>query len=196
MPSIAAKGMDSPIVVPAGAVLTHNLRAAKKLPALPAKPICHRALRRRPQAPIDAAKLNGDRRRVRIATGGLRMAEVTLALPEAMEQAVTGYGRGDFAEAARLARTIVSIEPDYFDALHLIAVIDTQQRRLEKALAGYDRTLALRPDHAEALNNRGLTLHLLERFEEALASYDGALALRPDYVQAFFNRGVTLQALG
>jgi len=124
------------------------------------------------------------------------MAEVTLALPEAMEQAVTGYGRGDFAEAARLARTIVSIEPDYFDALHLIAVIDTQQRRLDKALAGYDRTLALRPDHAEALNNRGLTLHLLERFEEALASYDGALALRPDYVQAFFNRGVTLQALG
>jgi len=123
------------------------------------------------------------------------MAEVALTLPEAMGRALAAYGRGQLAEAERLARTIVGIAPDYFEALHLIAVIDAQQLRLDEALAGYDRTLALKPDHADAHNNRGLALHQLQRFGEALASYDGALALRPDYAQALYNRGVTLQAL-
>ena len=123
------------------------------------------------------------------------MAEVTLTLAEAMKRAFAAYGRGQFGEAERLARTIISIEPDHLEALHLVAVIDAQQRRLDQALAGCDRVLALRPDHVDALNSRGLVLHQLQRFGEALASYDGALALRPDYAPAHYNRGVTLQQL-
>jgi len=123
------------------------------------------------------------------------MAEVMLTLPEAMEQAIVACARGDLAETERLARAIVGIEPDYCDALHLIAVIDARRRRLDEALAGYDRVLALRPDHADAVNNRGLVLHQLRRFEEALASYDSALLLRPNYLHAFYNRGVTLHEL-
>jgi tetratricopeptide (TPR) repeat protein len=123
------------------------------------------------------------------------MANVTLTLPEAMKRAVTAYQRGQLREAADLARAIVGVKPDYFDALHLMAVIDTQQRRFDEALASYDRALALRPDHAEALCNRGATLHELKRFDEALASYDRALALRPNFAEALCNRGTTLHAL-
>ena len=42
-----------------------------------------------------------------------------------------------------------------------------------KALANYDRALAVRPDYAEALYNRGVTLQELQRFDE------GAGELRP-----------------
>jgi Tfp pilus assembly protein PilF len=60
-------------------------------------------------------------------------------------------------------------------------------KRLDEALASYDKALALKPDFAEVFNNRGQFLHELKRFEEALASYDKALALKPDYAEPHWN---------
>jgi Tfp pilus assembly protein PilF len=90
---------------------------------------------------------------------------------------------------------VLAVKADYFDALHLIAVVSARRQRFDEALASYDRALAVRPDYAEALSNRGVTLHELKRFDEALASYDRALAVRPDYAEALSNRGVTLHDL-
>jgi tetratricopeptide (TPR) repeat protein len=123
------------------------------------------------------------------------MSNATLTFPEAMKRAVAAYEHGRLGEADDLARAILGVRPDYFDALHLIAVINARQRLFDKALASYDRALAVRPDDAEALCNRGVTLHELRRFDEALASYDRALAMRPDDAEALFNRGITLQEL-
>ncbi len=123
------------------------------------------------------------------------MANVTPTLPEAMRRAVAAYQCGRLREAADSASAILAIEADHFDALHLIAVIRTQQQRLDEALASYDRALALRPDHVEALCNRGATLHELRRFDEALTSYDSALALQPDCAGALYNRGNALRQL-
>src|SRR5262249_36310679 len=105
------------------------------------------------------------------------MTRVT-ALPEVMKRALAAYQLGRVGEAGDLAGAILSVEADYFDALHLLAVISTQQRRFDEALASYDRALALQPDDADALNNRGNVLRQLQRFDEALASYDRALAAR------------------
>jgi tetratricopeptide (TPR) repeat protein len=123
------------------------------------------------------------------------MSNATPPFPEAMRRAVAAYEHGRLGEADDLARAILGVRPDYFDALHLIAVINARQRRLDEALASYDRALVVQRDHAGALCNRGVTLHELKRFDEALASYDRALAARPDYAEALFNRGITLQEL-
>ena len=123
------------------------------------------------------------------------MVEVTLTLPEAIKRAAAAYEGGQLGEAERLARVILDVKADYFDALHLIAVIEARRRRHDEALASYGRALAVRPDYAEALYNRGNTLQELKRHDEALASYDRALAVRPDYAEALYNRGNTLQEL-
>jgi tetratricopeptide (TPR) repeat protein len=123
------------------------------------------------------------------------MSNATPTFPEAMKRAVAAYEHGRLGEADDLARAILGVRPDYFDAVHLIAVINARQRRFDEALASYDRALALRPDHFPALTNRGVTLHELRRFDEALANYDRALAMRPDYAEALFNRAITLQEL-
>ena len=123
------------------------------------------------------------------------MVEVTLTLPEAIRQAAGAYERGQFVEAERLARVILNVRADYFDALHLIALVEAGQRRHTEALASFDRALAVQPDYAEALYNRGVTLQELKRFDEALASYDRALAARPDYAEALCNRGNILKEL-
>src|SRR6516165_8562644 len=104
------------------------------------------------------------------------MVEVTLTLPEAIKRAAAAYEGGQLGEAERLARAILDVKADYFDALHLIAVVEARQRRYDEALASYDRALAARTKSAEALYNRGITLKELKRFDEALASYDRALA--------------------
>jgi tetratricopeptide (TPR) repeat protein len=117
------------------------------------------------------------------------------AVGETMKRAVSAYERGSFREADDLARAILSVKADCFDALHLMAVISTQQRRLDEALASYDRALALRPGHVEALCNRGAALHELQRFDEALASYNRALARQPHNAGALFNRGIALHEL-
>jgi protein O-GlcNAc transferase len=66
-------------------------------------------------------------------------------------------------------------------------------KRVEEALASYDRAIALKPDYAEAYNNRGNALRDLKRIDEALVSCDRAIALKPDYAEAYNNRGVALQ---
>ena len=62
--------------------------------------------------------------------------------------------------------------------------------RIEEALAGYDRAIALKPDYALAHNNRGICLDDLMRCEEALSSFRTALALQPDYGDAHWNVAV------
>ena len=123
------------------------------------------------------------------------MAEVTMTLPEAIRRAAAAYERGQFGEAERLARAILDVRADYFDALHLIALVEAGQGRHTEALASFDRALAVQPDYAEALYNRGVTLQELKRFDEALASYDRALAARPDYAEALYNRGNVLKEI-
>jgi protein O-GlcNAc transferase len=122
------------------------------------------------------------------------MATVTLRPPEALRQAITAHSAGKLSEAERLCQALLSAEPDFFDGLQLLAHIQTRLGRANKALATYNRALAVRPD-AVLFNNRGAILQGLKRFDEALASCEQAIALKPDYADALYNRGVLLQEL-
>jgi predicted O-linked N-acetylglucosamine transferase (SPINDLY family) len=68
-----------------------------------------------------------------------------------------------------------------------------EAKRLDEALASYDKAVALRPGHAEYINNRAIALADLKRFDEALASYAEAVALKPDYADAYNNRAFALR---
>jgi tetratricopeptide (TPR) repeat protein len=63
-------------------------------------------------------------------------------------------------------------------------------KRLDDALASYDRAIAIKPDYAEAYSNRGVTLKDLKRLDDALASYDRAIELKPDYANAYWNKSL------
>ncbi len=116
-------------------------------------------------------------------------------LAETFDRAVSAFRAGKFIKAERLCRQIISAKPDFFDAVHLLAVVQSALGKHDLALVTYDRALVLRPDYAEALYNRGNSLTELKRFEEAVATYDRALALNPQYPEALYNRGNCLRAL-
>src|SRR6516164_6212307 len=65
---------------------------------------------------------------VRREKGVIPETEVTLKLPEAMTRAVAAYERGELREADRLARAVLGVKADHFDALHLIAVVSARHQ--------------------------------------------------------------------
>ena len=123
------------------------------------------------------------------------MASSPQELMQALNRAVAACNNGRFAEAELICQQIVSQKPDFFDALHFMAIVQSRLGQPDKALASYDRALAVKPDDAPALSNRGALLQDLKRFDEALASYDRALKLRPEHAEVHYNRGNALKDL-
>lgn len=110
-------------------------------------------------------------------------------------EAFAAHQAGQWAEAERLYRKILAVQPDHADSRHLLGVIAYERGEFARALDQIDLILAKDPNNCLALNHRGLALTALQRFDEALASYDRALAVQSDYAEALLNRGDVLAEL-
>ena len=86
------------------------------------------------------------------------MAQLKGPLLEELQRAIAAYRSGNFVEAEQLCEKIVADRADVFDALHLLAFVQSKLNKNRSALANYDRALKLRPNYAEAWSNRGIAL--------------------------------------
>ena len=112
-----------------------------------------------------------------------------------LQQAVVLQQQGRFAQAESLYLQVLQVQPDNFDAMHLLGVLARQTARPELALDLIGRAIRINPQQAAAYCNAGAALQDLGRTEEALASYEKALELKPDYALALNNRGNALSKL-
>lgn len=106
---------------------------------------------------------------------------------------VCHHRNGDNRSAEELIRRAIAGNLNHAGAHVNLGLVLKAQRRLNEALASFDRASQLNPDFAEAFNNRGNVLINLGRLPEALASYERALDIKPDYAEAHYNRGNVLQ---
>ena len=60
-------------------------------------------------------------------------------------------------------------------------------KKIESALASYDKAIQIKPDYAEAYNNRGNVLLELKKIESAIESFDRAIQIKPNYAEAYTN---------
>jgi len=102
--------------------------------------------------------------------------------------------RGDYAAAADFIGRAVALDPNNPTAFYNLGNTLRELKRLDEAVANYDRALALRPT-AEAWGNRGAVLQELGRPNEAIVSFDRALAMTPSHATSHFNRGNALRDL-
>ena len=79
--------------------------------------------------------------------------------------------------------------PEYAEVWSHKGIALNELRRLDEAIAHYDKALSLMPEYAEAWSNKGVALKELKRFDEAIAHYDKALSLKNDYAEAGSNKG-------
>jgi Tfp pilus assembly protein PilF len=112
-----------------------------------------------------------------------------------LTQAVQYHKAGNLPEAEHLYRQILLVDPQNFNALHLLGVLAYQTGQHEVAVERIRQALRVYPDFPEAHNSLGAALRELGRLEEAETSYRQALRLRPDYSGAHNNRGNILRFL-
>jgi tetratricopeptide (TPR) repeat protein len=86
--------------------------------------------------------------------------------------------------------------PRSFQAIFDEALRHQTARRVDSAVALYERALFLRPDSVDAHNNLGVAFMAQGRIEDAVAHYERALALDPNHVTAHTNLGSALAAQG
>jgi predicted O-linked N-acetylglucosamine transferase (SPINDLY family) len=104
--------------------------------------------------------------------------------------AIKLHQQGHFKQAAGLYRHILTLEPNNFNALHLLGVIAAQSGNPLDAVELISKAIAVNSNKAQAFNNRGNAYKELDRVQEALADYDRAIDIKPDYLDALNNRGL------
>ena len=117
------------------------------------------------------------------------------ALQDKFNQGTALHQQGRLAEAERIYRHVLRLQPNHFGALHLLGLIALQTRHTQRAIELIGKAIGLNGSVAAAHSNLGKALLDLKRPEDALASYDKAIALEPDFAEAHYNRGLTLQDL-
>jgi len=119
-----------------------------------------------------------------------------VTVPEAMRIGLEHQQAGRLAEAERIYRQVLQLNPNQPDALNLLALIAHNANNNEIALELIGRAVLTNPANPYFLNNLGEVQRGLSRPQEAVASFDQALRLKPDLAEALSNRGGALQELG
>jgi tetratricopeptide (TPR) repeat protein len=113
-----------------------------------------------------------------------------------LRQAVKRHQKGHLSGAARLYTAVLEHQPNHFDALHFLGLLNYQQGHFGEALRCIAAALRSNSRSVEGLANQGLVLHALGRYEDAVTSYNQALALMPESAEVHNGRGNALTQLG
>jgi tetratricopeptide (TPR) repeat protein len=112
------------------------------------------------------------------------------------ERGLASHQAGRLAEARACYEQALIMQPDHFDALHMLGLACAQSGELDRGVALMQRALALNPDAPAALTNLAWALSALGRFDEATDSGRQAIALAPGLVEAHVTLGIALVGAG
>jgi tetratricopeptide (TPR) repeat protein/SAM-dependent methyltransferase len=118
-----------------------------------------------------------------------RLAKKGGGAQDSFNEALRLHQSGQFAEAERLYRQILTRDPRHADSLHLLGVLAYQRGEPQSAIDLIGQAIAINATAPFFHNNRGLAFVALGRIDEAAGHYERALALKADYVEALSNLG-------
>jgi predicted TPR repeat methyltransferase len=115
---------------------------------------------------------------------------------EALQRALTCFGRGHLDDAEAIYRDVLRREPDQPHALHFLGILCHQRGQGDKAIGLIERSIALKPNEAGWFSNLSSVLIEYGRADEALDACRRAIAVNPDHALAHNNLGALLKARG
>ncbi|HEX5049168.1 MAG TPA: tetratricopeptide repeat protein [Gammaproteobacteria bacterium] len=118
-----------------------------------------------------------------------------LSIEDALQNAIQLHRAGKLDVADTWYRRILSVAPDYPDAIHFRGLLLHQRDRSDEGLALIERSIALDPT-AGRHNNLAIALLDRQRFEEAVAAFERSVQLDPRDADVLNNLGSIRNALG
>jgi predicted O-linked N-acetylglucosamine transferase (SPINDLY family) len=112
-----------------------------------------------------------------------------------VQQAMVHQQAGRLADAEAHYQRVLAIDPNQFEALHFLGLLEAQRGRLAEADRLVERSLSINGMRAEAHSNHARILRQLGRPLDAVARCDRALSINPFLVDAFVLRGNALRDL-
>ncbi|MDY7007566.1 MAG: tetratricopeptide repeat protein, partial [Cyanobacteriota bacterium] len=120
----------------------------------------------------------------------IEFIESQMKLTERFEIAYQYYQQNNWAAAERICRRVLEEKPQYFDALHLLAVLEYLVGRNETAINLFHQVINLRPNFSQGYSNLGNILKKEGRLSEAIAHYQTAISLEPSDSSNYSNLGL------
>jgi tetratricopeptide (TPR) repeat protein len=142
--------------------------------------------------------MNRKQRRVEARAGQQGRTSGRQAAPIArwLSAALAHQRSGRTADAERVCREILSLDPGHAQTLHLLGLIEHQRGRSDDAIERIRMAITRNPRDPAFHHNLGNILRTLDRLPEAISCYERAMALPPASVDTLYNLGNTYQDLG
>lgn len=113
-----------------------------------------------------------------------------------LDAALQAINSGEFAEAERLSRMVIALEPENAKAWHLCGIACGEQDSLENAAECFENSVKFKPSVASYHYNLGLAYRKLKRLDEAASCYRTAIEKKPEFIEAVNNLGALLVEQG
>src|SRR4051812_26569288 len=106
------------------------------------------------------------------------------------------HERGQWAEAEKLYKQILNIDPGHADALHMLGYLAYQNQRNDIAIDLIGRAIGRDPRRVSYHNSLGGALLAAGQAENAIQVYRRAFTMAPGSVEIANNLGNALQVQG
>ncbi len=117
-------------------------------------------------------------------------------LQRLFDEAVRHHQAARLADAERLYRQILSVDPHHADSLHSLGLVGHQLGHRDGAIELIGQAIRLRDDVPSYHNNLGLILQAAGKLDAAAECYRRALALDPQLAATNYNLGLIYKAQG
>ncbi len=138
--------------------------------------------------------MNRKQRRAQTKVGQPARQAASPGVQQLLGAAVQHHQAGRLAEAERLLRQVLAVNPGHPDSLHLLGAIAYRTGRQDLAVVLIRKAVAINPGDASVHSSLGNLLLQQGRLDEAVACYRKAVGLRPDFSEALNNLGNALRA--
>ena len=123
------------------------------------------------------------------------MKKNTTTLKDIFIKALQSYKKRNFKTAQTLCYKILSIDPDHFDSLLLLANICALNSNYSGAKELLSKANEIKPNNLGVLNNLGTAYKELGDLKEAVNFYEKIIRINPNHTNAQYNLGVAFYNL-
>ena len=123
------------------------------------------------------------------------MEKKNKTLKEIFAGAFENYQKGDLKIAENFCYKILSIDPNHFDSILLLASIFAKNNNFNKAKQFLHKAIEIQPKNVSAFHNLATAYKALGNLKEAINYYNKVIEIDSNHVKAHYNLGTTFYQL-